>query len=79
VIASYMIVCFLGNSLPVIGVGVLSRIAGHVTAHAVFAATIAVLAVMAAAAGFRDAKTQAQPGWLREARTCRPVSVSATS
>lgn len=62
VIASYMIVCFLGNSLPVIGVGVLSRIAGHVTAHAVFAATIAVLAVVAAAAGFRDAKTQAQPG-----------------
>jgi hypothetical protein len=28
----------------------------------VFAATIAVLAVVAAAAGFRDAKTQAQPG-----------------
>jgi hypothetical protein len=62
VIASYMIVCFLGNSLPVIGVGVLSRIAGHSIAHVAFAITIAVLAVTAAAARFRDGKTQAQPG-----------------
>jgi hypothetical protein len=62
VIASYTIVCFLGNSLPVIGVGVLSRIAGHSIAHVAFAITIAVLAVTAAAAPFRDGKTQAQPG-----------------
>lgn len=55
VVASYMIVCFLGNSLPVVGVGVLSAIAGHGVAHSVFAAMIAALAVVAFATGWKYA------------------------
>lgn len=54
VVASYMIVCFLGNSLPVIGVGVLSKVAGHAMAHAVFAVTIAALALIALATGWKQ-------------------------
>ena len=53
VLASYMIACFLGNSLPVIGVGLLSQAAGPALAHGVFAAMIAVLAALALAAGWR--------------------------
>jgi MFS transporter len=52
VVASYLIVSFLGNSLPVIGVGVLSRVASPATAHGVFAIVIAVLAVIAMATGW---------------------------
>ena len=55
VVASYLIVSFLGNSLPVIGVGVLSRATGAPTAHGVFAAAIAVLAVVAMATGWKFA------------------------
>jgi hypothetical protein len=44
VIASYMIVCFLGNALPVIGVAVLSQAFGASVAYVAFAAVIAALA-----------------------------------
>ena len=57
VVASYLIVSFLGNSLPVIGVGALSRIADPATAHVVFAAVIAILAVIAMLTGWNDAPT----------------------
>lgn len=52
VISSYLIVCYLGNSLPVIGVGVLAAILGHRAAHDVFAATIAALAAVAFISGW---------------------------
>lgn len=55
VVASYMIICFLGNSLPVIGVGVLSKVAGHTIAHGVFAAMIAALALTALVTSWRHA------------------------
>jgi len=47
-VASYMIACFVGNSLPVIGVALLAAATGSsVTALTVFAATIAALAIAA--------------------------------
>jgi MFS family permease len=55
VLSSYLIACYLGNSLPVIGVGVLSMLWGHALAYAIFAATIAVLAVIALITGWRYA------------------------
>jgi predicted MFS family arabinose efflux permease len=44
VLASYMIACFLGNALPVIGVALLSKLAGATVAYVTFAALIAALA-----------------------------------
>lgn len=46
IIASYMVACFLGNALPVIGVAVLSQIVGATPAYVVFATTIVVLAAI---------------------------------
>ena len=53
VISSYLIVVYLGNSLPVIGVGVLSALSGRVVAHEAFAPAIALLAAIAFATGWR--------------------------
>jgi len=47
VASAYFIACFLGNSVPVIGVGLLSTVAGPLTASIVFAVTIAALSVAA--------------------------------
>jgi MFS family permease len=47
VISSYQIVCFTGNALPVVGVGILSTLFGAVTATACLAVVIAALAVLA--------------------------------
>jgi MFS family permease len=44
--ASYMVACFLGNAVPVIGVAVLSKMVGATIAYVVFAATIVVLALI---------------------------------
>ena len=55
VISSYLITCYLGNSVPVIGIGVLSALWGHAVASAVFAATLALLAVIALVTGWRYA------------------------
>jgi MFS family permease len=51
VVSSYLIALFAGNSLPVIGIGLLSAATDSLVAHVVFAAVISVLAVIAAAAG----------------------------
>jgi MFS family permease len=53
VVSSYYVAGFLGNSLPVIGVGVLSSAVGSVTAGAIFAITIGAFAVIALVAGAR--------------------------
>jgi MFS family permease len=45
VTSAYFIACFAGNSLPVIGLGVLSTVTGALTASIVFACTIAALSV----------------------------------
>ena len=49
------LVCFAGNSLPVIGVGLLSAKAGPGTAHIVFAIVITCLAVVGLVVGSRNA------------------------
>jgi len=53
VISSYLVMCYLGNSLPVIGVGILSRIVGPDTAHITFAVIVACSALASFAAGLR--------------------------
>ena len=45
VVSTYLIACFVGNSLPVIGLGVLSTLTDPLLASVVFAATIGVLAL----------------------------------
>jgi MFS family permease len=51
VVSSYLIAVYLGNSLPVIGIGVVSEWAGAVAADRVFAGVIAVLAAGALISG----------------------------
>jgi MFS family permease len=54
VVSSYYVAGFVGNSLPVIGVGVLSSAVGSVVAGAIFALTIGAFAVVALVVGRRD-------------------------
>lgn len=53
VVSSYLIALFAGNSLPVIGIGVLSASTSASFAHVVFAAVITVLAGIAALTGIK--------------------------
>jgi MFS family permease len=54
-VSSYLVACFAGNSLPVIGIGLLSAVAGSLVAHVTFAAVITALAGIAALTGIRFA------------------------
>lgn len=54
VVSSYLIAVYLGNSVPIIGVGVLSAATSSAIAHIAFAAVIAALAVAALLAERRD-------------------------
>ena len=47
IVSSYLICGFAGNALPVIGVGVISTVAGAITASLAFAATIVIFALLA--------------------------------
>jgi MFS family permease len=53
VVSSYLVVCFAGNSVPVIGIGLLAAEAGAPAAHVTFAAVITVLAIIAALTGIK--------------------------
>jgi MFS family permease len=53
VVSSYLFMCYTGNSLPVIGVGLLSVAAGSVVAHLSFAILLGILGLVACAAGWR--------------------------
>ena len=53
VVSSYLIALFAGNSIPVIGIGVLSATASAIVAHVTFAAVITVLAGIAALTGVK--------------------------
>lgn len=53
VVSAYFICCFLGNALPVIGIGVLSTLISSTVASLVFAMTIAVFAVVALMFGLK--------------------------
>ena len=55
VVSSYLVVCFAGNSLPVIGIGLLSAAASDLTAHVAFAAVITALAGIAMLTGIKYA------------------------
>jgi len=55
VVSSYLIALFAGNSVPVIGIGVLAALAGALTAHVTFAALITALAAIAAWTGITHA------------------------
>jgi hypothetical protein len=44
-LAAYLLCCYTGNSLPVVGIALLSRSVRHLWADVVFAAVSAVLAV----------------------------------
>lgn len=54
-VSSYLLVCYSANSLPVIGVGVLSLPLGPEDAHRVFAIVLVALASIACAIGLRYA------------------------
>ena len=51
--SSYFVFCYVGLSLPVVGVGAMSQLAGLAAATAAFAALIAALAIAAALLGAR--------------------------
>ncbi|MDH2355507.1 MFS transporter [Bradyrhizobium sp. SSUT18] len=53
VVSAYFICCFLGNALPVIGIGLLSTLINSTVASLVFAATIATFAVVALEFGLK--------------------------
>lgn len=61
VVSAYFICCFLGNALPVIGIGVLSTLTSLTVASLVFAATIAAFAVVALTFGLKYRDEQAVP------------------
>ena len=63
VISTYMIFCYLGNSVPVVGIGLLSRVTSSLTAHIIFAVVVAALAIIALGAGVKYAPNRkAQAG-----------------
>jgi MFS family permease len=53
VVSCFLLACFLGNSLPVVGVGLLSQVASAELAEGAFAALVVVLALAAIATGLR--------------------------
>ncbi len=56
VISSYMVACYLGNSVPVIGIGVLSRFTAPDTANVIFAVVVAFCALAALATDVKRAR-----------------------
>jgi MFS family permease len=54
-VASYLLVCYTANALPVIGTGLLARATTPAFAHDVFAAALILLACSACAIGLRHA------------------------
>jgi hypothetical protein len=53
-VSRYFVCCFTGNALPVIGVGVLSSLAGMTVADVALACMIAAFAVVALLFGLRS-------------------------
>ena len=53
-ISSYLLVCYSANSLPIIGVGLLSLAVSAQTAHLVFAILLALLGLLAGVVGRTD-------------------------
>jgi MFS family permease len=55
VISTYLICCYVGNSVPVIGVGVLETLSTPIVASSAFAMTIALFAIVALLTGAKFA------------------------
>jgi MFS family permease len=53
IISTYYLITFVGNSLPVIGVGIITSAASRLAASISFAATIAILATAALVTGYK--------------------------
>jgi hypothetical protein len=58
VISTYLICCYVGNSVPVIGVGVLQTLSTPIVASSAFALTIALFAVVALFTGAKFAPSR---------------------
>jgi hypothetical protein len=58
VVSSYLIAVYLGNSLPIIGIGLLSEMVSSIAAHLAFAVIISLLAAVAFATGTKYAPRQ---------------------
>jgi MFS family permease len=61
VISTYLICCYVGNSLPVMGVGVLSALSTPVVASSAFAVTIGLFAVAALFSGVGGSAPRHRP------------------
>jgi MFS family permease len=62
VISTYLICCYVGNSLPVIGVGVITTVSGPIIASSAFAITIGLFVVAALISGTaRSARRATEP------------------
>ena len=75
IVSSYFICSFIGNALPVIGVGVLSAAAGSIMASLVSAATISVFAVLAKFTHAQKFQTRIGPG-VRNAKIFRGANLA---
>jgi hypothetical protein len=53
VVSSYLIACYLGNSIPVIGIGFLSLVTSSAAAHLIFAAVVGLFAFVGLATGVK--------------------------
>ena len=58
VVSSYLIACYAGNSVPVVGIGLISQIASSMTAHLIFAVVIDTFAVVGLVTGVKYAPKQ---------------------
>ncbi|MER9475543.1 hypothetical protein [Mesorhizobium sp. M0520] len=56
VVSAFFICCFCGNALPVIGIGVLSTVAGATVASLAFAGMIVVFSLVALGFGAKYAR-----------------------
>ncbi len=54
-VSLYLVICFIGNSIPVIGVAIVSRSAGPVVASETFAGVMVAIALIAFVTGLRFA------------------------
>ena len=53
VVSSYLIACYLGNSVPVVGIGFLSRLTSSMTAHLIFGIVVAAFAGVGLLSGIK--------------------------
>lgn len=58
VVSAYLLMCYLGNSIPVLGVGLLTTILEAPRAHEIFAAVVATLALAAILTGTASRRRQ---------------------